>query len=258
MSQWVAFCDGACSGNPGPGGWAAIVWNSESDQVWEMGGGDDPTTNNRMEMTALLRTLEFFESQADCSVDELWILSDSSYVIRGIEEWIPKWKAKNWQKSDGEAVANQDLWKKLEAASELVDKLKLVHIMGHSGVSENERVDEIAVSFSKKSSIDVYSGPRLSHPQGIFFHLSGLKISAWTKEIQNKSQKNPKKKSSKAPTGPGTYYVSVVKGEVQTHVQWAECELRVKGTSGARFKKVKNKSEEDSFLAALPREVFKK
>jgi ribonuclease HI len=258
LSDWIAFCDGACSGNPGPGGWAALIWSVDSNQIWELGGGEDSTTNNRMEMTAALKALQFFQTQANSSKDVLWLLSDSSYVVRGIEDWVPNWKARGWQKSDGEAVANVDLWKQLEAEAADVEKLKLVHIMGHSGVAENERVDEIAVAFSKKTSIKLFSGVKKDYPVAGFFNLRGATVAVWAKQIKDASQSGPKKKSSSTPKGPGTYYVSVVKGEIQTHADWADCEKRVKGTSGARFKKVKNKEGEESFLATLPSEVFKK
>jgi ribonuclease HI len=257
MSDWVAFCDGACSGNPGPGGWASLVWNVELDLVTELGGGEKTTTNNRMEMIAARQALRYFIDKADVERDRLWLVSDSSYVVRGIEDWIPKWKTKNWQKADGQDVANQDLWRELDELSGSVENLELVHIMGHSGVAENERVDEIAVAFSKDAPIKLFSGGRCDHPSQRIFETRNDSIPVWLKKIQSHSQTRPAKKSSGTSKGPG-YYVSVVKGEVQTHAQWSECEKRVKGVSGAKFKKVKNQEEESSFLASLGSNAFRK
>jgi ribonuclease HI len=259
VSDWVAFCDGACSGNPGPGGWAALIWEPEMDLVRELGGGEDPTTNNRMELRAVIAALETFIEKSDSERDTLWVLSDSSYVVRGIEEWVPRWKSRNWQKAGGEEVSNLDLWQQLEKLASQVKRIRWNHVMGHSGVAENERVDAIAVAFSKKEkNIRLFSGARMDHPIEGLFSRGPRSVSEWVREVQLRSQSSATPKKSKAPTSPGSYYVSIVKGGLERHTTWTECESRVKGVSGARFKKVKNAEEEKSFVASLPAEVFKK
>jgi len=258
MENWVAFSDGACSGNPGPGGWATILWNVEADLVAELGGREVSTTNNRMEMIAARESMRYFLSQASSkSQAKLWLVTDSSYFMKGLEDWLPGWKRNNWLKKDGQGVANQDLWMELDELQSEISELEIVHILGHSGIVENERVDEIAVEFSRgQEKISLFSGSRQDLPRRGLFETRGKPLKDWLKAIQNHSQTRTAKKSS--PTkAPGSYYVSVVDGTVETHTVWSACEKRVKGTSGARFKKVKNELEQREFLASLPRKLRK-
>lgn len=155
----LIYADGACSGNPGPGGWAAVILHD--DKVIEIGGAEAATTNNKMEMTAVGKALRYIEN-IDADVT---IRTDSQYVIKGITEWGKDWKKKGWKTANGKEVANRPFWERL---FELVDNRKgKIHwefVKGHSGDKGNDRCDEVAVEFSKGGSPDLYSGPRSSYP----------------------------------------------------------------------------------------------
>ena len=139
-----AASDGACSGNPGPGGWACLI-RFQDGSVEEFGGYEDKTTNNRMELQAVL---EIFKYIKGCSYENgLTIKTDSKYVINGFTNWIKNWKRNGWRTASGKAVLNQDLWKLLDKAR--LANVEFEHVKGHSGDPDNERVDQIAVSYSK-------------------------------------------------------------------------------------------------------------
>tara|TARA_B100000700_G_C14981932_1_gene826844 strand:+ start:1067 stop:1546 length:480 start_codon:yes stop_codon:yes gene_type:complete len=144
--------DGACSGNPGPGGWGALI-RFEDGTVEELGGFEAETTNNRMELTAALEILKELKNLP--LHPNLTIRTDSKYLIDGFETWIKGWKNKGWRTASGKPVSNQDLWKALDVAR--IEGIKLEYVKGHSGDKDNDRVDKIAVSFSKKIEI------KLSH-----------------------------------------------------------------------------------------------
>jgi ribonuclease HI len=130
------YTDGACSGNPGPGGWGSVLlWG---DHRRELSGGDKDTTNNRMEMQAVISALEVLKKP---SVVNLY--TDSIYVMKGITEWLPQWKKRNWRTASRQPVKNVDLWQVLEAAL-LPHQVDWHWVKGHSGVAENERADELA------------------------------------------------------------------------------------------------------------------
>ena len=140
----AAACDGACRGNPGPGGWGALL-RFEDGSVRELGGADPATTNNRMELTAALALLR--ELEALPRHPSLVIRTDSRYLIDGLERWIHGWKRKGWRTASGGAVLNRDLWEELDGAR-LAD-LRFQHVKGHSGDPDNDRCDAIAVAFSR-------------------------------------------------------------------------------------------------------------
>ena len=130
------YTDGACRGNPGPGGWGALLkFGSKEKQLY---GGESLTTNNRMELRAVIEALSALKRPCNVSVT-----SDSTYVLKGINEWLPNWKKRGWLTSGKKPVKNEDLWKSLDA-------LKTVHniewhwVKGHSGHLENELVDQLA------------------------------------------------------------------------------------------------------------------
>lgn len=136
MKQVEIYTDGACRGNPGPGGWGALLRFGDSEK--ELFGGEADTTNNRMELMAAIQALKALKHK--CSVT-LW--TDSQYVQKGITEWLPNWKARNWRTASRKPVKNADLWKRLEA--EVVRHEVSWHwVRGHSGHVENERADELA------------------------------------------------------------------------------------------------------------------
>jgi ribonuclease HI len=136
MSVVEIYTDGACRGNPGPGGWAALL--SFGGQEKELAGAEVLTTNNRMELTAVIRALEALKKPS-----EVRVLTDSEYVRKGITEWLEGWKARGWKTSDRKPVKNQDLWERLDT---LVagHQIQWQWVKGHSGVPGNERVDRLA------------------------------------------------------------------------------------------------------------------
>jgi ribonuclease HI len=130
------FTDGACLGNPGPGGWGALL--RLGDREKELSGGEAQTTNNRMELMAAIAGLEALTRP--CTVD---LTTDSQYVKRGVEEWMARWRANGWRTSDKQPVKNRDLWERLSAAL-ASHEVRWHWVKGHAGHDENERVDELA------------------------------------------------------------------------------------------------------------------
>ena len=130
------YSDGACKGNPGPGGWGALLVTDGHRK--EICGGEANTTNNRMEMTAVIRALESLKRPSMVEVH-----TDSQYVQKGISEWMAGWKRRNWRTADGKPVKNQDLWLQLDALSQL-HRIEWKWVRGHNGHPENERADELA------------------------------------------------------------------------------------------------------------------
>ena len=146
----AAATDGACSGNPGPGGWGALL-RFEDGSVEEFGGHDPATTNNRMELQAALELLQRLKQLP--RHPDLTIRTDSKYLIDGLGSWMKGWKRKGWKTAAGKPVLNQDLWKALDVAR--LDDVPLAYVKGHSGDPDNDRVDRIAVAFSKGRSLDL-------------------------------------------------------------------------------------------------------
>lgn len=138
MSEIIEiYTDGACKGNPGKGGWGALL--KYRDVVRELYGAEAMTTNNRMELTAVIKALEALK-RPGLSVR---LFSDSRYVLSGIEEWMPNWKARGWKTSNRKPVLNQDLWQRLDELSQQHD-VEWRWVKGHSGDIGNEKADELA------------------------------------------------------------------------------------------------------------------
>jgi ribonuclease HI len=138
------YTDGACTGNPGPGGWGTVVY-FEDGSVHEMGGGDAATTNNRMEMQAAIAALEFLNASGQ--VEPVSLYTDSEYLKNGITKWIHGWQKKGWKTAAGKPVLNQDLWQKIDRLNSR--QVIWEYVRGHSGDPGNERCDQIARSFAK-------------------------------------------------------------------------------------------------------------
>jgi ribonuclease HI len=130
------FTDGACSGNPGPGGWGALLRYGAVEK--ELSGGEPLTTNNRMELMGAISALEALKRPSQVKLH-----TDSTYVKDGITKWLKGWKAKNWLTADKKPVKNKELWQRLEAAA-LLHKIDWLWVKGHSGHPENDRVDQLA------------------------------------------------------------------------------------------------------------------
>ena len=132
----IIHTDGACRGNPGPGGWGAVL--RYGDNVRELSGAVSLTTNNRMELQAVIEALRALKRSVSADVH-----TDSQYVRLGISEWLPSWKARGWRTADRKPVRNQDLWEELDALA-AGHQLRWHWVKGHSGVPDNERCDELA------------------------------------------------------------------------------------------------------------------
>ena len=130
------FTDGACSGNPGPGGWGVLLrWGDTEKELW---GGERDTTNNRMELMAVIRALEALKRPVAAT-----LTTDSRYVRDGITQWLPAWKARGWRTADKKPVKNDDLWRRLDTAA-AAHKVDWRWVRGHAGHPENERADALA------------------------------------------------------------------------------------------------------------------
>ncbi|MEM1329086.1 MAG: ribonuclease HI [Planctomycetota bacterium] len=134
------YTDGACSGNPGPGGWAFILKHPASGKTREASGGEAQTTNNRMELSAAIEGLAALTAP---SIVELY--SDSQYVLNGLSEWISGWKKRGWKTAAKKPVKNEDLWRRLDELASAHD-VRFHWVKGHAGHAENERADELAVA----------------------------------------------------------------------------------------------------------------
>lgn len=228
------YCDGACSGNPGPGGWGSVV--IAGDQVTELGGAAGATTNNRMEMTAALEALRFCLNRlSKGEVTTIQIFTDSVYIIRGITQWIFGWKKRGWRNAANEEVSNQDIWIELDNVVVAIKKkleceLKWYFVKGHSGVAGNERCDVIAVAFSKHDYINLYRGTAAAYE----FDVRELPEIRPLPEMKSKTDSGVK---------PAAWYLSYVNGVLSKHSTWSECEAVVKGRP-AKFKKVTSLEEE--------------
>lgn len=144
----ILFTDGACSGNPGPGGWGFILRHPKSGREIERSGGERETTNNRMEMLAVIEGLKALTRST-----RVELVSDSKYVLQGLSEWMPNWKKNGWRRKEGKQwkpVKNAELWQMLD---ELLARheCKFTHIRGHSGHPENERCDQLAVEAARRA-----------------------------------------------------------------------------------------------------------
>ncbi len=224
------FSDGACSGNPGPGGWGAIL-AAPDDQVLEIGGRESETTNNRMELTAVIQALTIGKPDIHHPIQ---IYADSTYVIRGITQWVWKWIQNDWTTAEGKKVLNRDLWEKL---AEIVTNREITwkYVPAHSGIPGNERADQIAVSFAQQKYLSLYRGPSLQYPIAI----TDIPEEPPLRKLQSCIQKKPTQPYS---------YLSLIENQWKRHSTWAECEKRVKGQRGARFKKAMTLEEEREIL----------
>jgi len=239
----IIYTDGACSGNPGPGGWAAVVGllQNHRSSVVELSGRELNTTNNRMEMLATIAALDFVRHNLEASEQTtIRVYTDSVYVIKGITQWIFGWKKKGWKNASGEAVTNQDLWEQLDQITQvlqkkMMNKISWEYVRGHVGTPGNERCDELAVAESKNNSVYKYSGSA----QGYRFDIATppktepLPENNWSKDSSAKKD---------------AWYITLKNGVVSRYKTWAECEPKVKGVPGVKFKKVSSQSEEQEIL----------
>lgn len=218
----IIFTDGASRGNPGAGGWGAIVLSDDS--AVELGGREDNTTNNRMELMAVISALESIPNEHDIT-----LYTDSAYVLNGATRWVKGWEKNNWKTSTKDDVLNRDLWEKmLEVTAHKVINWQL--IKGHAGTPANERCDVIATSFADQNPVVLYNGSRTRY---------GVDTSI-AEKYDSKSKTKSKTKAYS--------YVSMVDGVVQTHKTWDECKARVHGVSSAKYKKSTSPADEEEII----------
>jgi ribonuclease HI len=235
-SPIIAFTDGAAKGNPGPGGWGAIVVTPDR-HVTELGGGSPHTTNNRMELSGAIAALDHVAGQAGTVA----IYTDSTYLIQGITQWVWGWRKRGWKTAQGGDVLNRELWEQLSGliSARARGDVKWHWVRGHVGTPGNERADEISVAFAAQQSADLYVGP-----------LNGYALPILELPDDTNLPKRSAGSSSSAKTRAAAYsYLSVVGGVPMRHITWAECERRVKGQSGARFKKAASAADEAAILS---------
>jgi ribonuclease HI len=229
----VVFSDGATKGNPGPGGWGVVIVTPEG-QVTELGGRAAHTTNNKMELTAAIRALEHLRG-----VDGVVAIhTDSTYVIKGIREWIWSWLRRGWKTMEGADVQNRELWEEMHELVTARGKgsIEWHYVRGHVGIPGNERVDAIADGLAREVGVDLYRGS-----------LAGYGLAILDIPVDTAVPKRTPGAARKDKGAPHSY-LSVVDGKPMRHSTWAECERRVKGRSGARFKKAMSEADETAIL----------
>ncbi|MFA6464031.1 MAG: ribonuclease HI [Candidatus Paceibacterota bacterium] len=245
MEKIIIFSDGSSRGNPGPGGWSAILIFPEKNQnelgdksqelkVKEIGGREENTTNNRMELTGAIQAFSFLKTQNSLLTAPVVLYSDSSYVVKGITSWIKGWKANDWMTKDKKEVSNKDLWQMLDEVSQGF-KVHWNVISGHVGIAGNERCDEIATDYATGETPDLFMGS-----------LQDYKISIL--DLKSDQEKVEIKKNKTKNSGKAYSYISKVDGEIKIHQTWKECEDRVKGKSNVRFKKSLSKIDEEKIV----------
>jgi ribonuclease HI len=255
---WI-FTDGACSGNPGPGGWAYVarVPNGAKYEIYENAGYHPKSTNNKMELEAVCQALMWLGARENVEVLPIVIFSDSSYVIQGITKWIHGWKKNQWKKSDGSPVLNQEYWQRLDRIVQaLKQKISFRYVEAHAGNPANERVDEIAVAFSTLQEIALFEGSEelytVDMVQSAERALAREKQKPDTLDMPDASFTKIERvaKPRKAQSGKKEFvqYLSFCDGKIERHDTWEQCETRVKKKSGALYKKIKNKAEEFEIL----------
>ncbi len=226
----IAFTDGSSLGNPGPGGWGAVLVSPKLSEIIELGGSKLKTTNNEMELEAIVAILSYSIN----NTDPLHIFTDSQYAINGITKWIHAWSKNGWKTKDGTNVKNIFQWKTMFNLinERKKDTVHFHHINGHIGVPGNERADDIARWSAEGQDVSLFRGN---------IHDYGVKniLSFEFDEVQ-KTKKDSKGKKAYS-------YLSLIDGELQKHETWTQCEARVKGKK-AKFKKAISAKHESEIL----------
>tara|TARA_B100001989_G_scaffold250644_1_gene228141 strand:+ start:812 stop:1507 length:696 start_codon:yes stop_codon:yes gene_type:complete len=225
----LIFTDGAAKGNPGPGGYGAVLLLG--DTVTEIGEGKSETTNNEMELKAVVEALK----EGREAEETLHIYTDSKYVVEGATGWVFGWIKNGWKTKNDTDVLHKELWQELFDLQKQVE-IEWHKVPGHVGLIGNERADTIASDFGDKKPVELFAGPR----------------SAYQHKIENveydKEKAAARSEARKRSNMKAFSYVSEVDGVIETHATWLECEARVKGKK-ARFKKALTAEEESEIRA---------
>ncbi len=230
IKRLVIYTDGASRGNPGLGGWGAVIL--VDDFVMEITGSKKKATNNQMELQAVISVLSDTSSRK--YKGSVTVFSDSAYVVNGSNSWVWGWEKKGWITMNKTPVENKIMWQELLVLlKEYKDRLTITKVSGHAGDLYNERCDELAVAAALGEKTNHFKGAQKDYDKFL------EEIGTTLKETKPKKNKN---------NTPAYSYISLVDGKVHTDKTWAACEKRVKGTKGAKYKKVFSKDEEISLV----------
>jgi ribonuclease HI len=227
MIHPIAYTDGACLGNPGPGGWGVRILYPDGS-VRECGGATAATTNNRMELQGAIDALQVISAAPQAT-----IYTDSRYVIDGLTKWIHNWRRRGWQTTAHTPVKNRDLWLVLYHLNH--PGIRWQHVRGHSGDPNNERVDTIARLFAQGAQPQLFCGPRGASQDPV--------------SLAPPDHPTPSATNQQASRHRPARYVSIVHGTVAIDADWDTCASRVRGVSGAFYKKVHSAAELAEFCA---------
>lgn len=233
-TQHLLFTDGSSLGNPGPGGWGAVLVLTGA-RVIEMGAYEKHTTNNRMELLALIEGLKRLEKESG----DLTIFTDSKYVHKGATEWVHGWQKRDWVTTAKTPVENRDLWEELLPLlhdRRKFGKISWTHVPGHSGISGNERCDMIATGYAKGEEVELFEGDLGDYAIDIL----NIDIDTDMAEARSLARAHSRAKAYS--------YLSLVNGKAMRHLTWAECEKRVKGKAGVKYKKALSPADEKEIL----------
>jgi ribonuclease HI len=234
MTGPVAYTDGACLGNPGPGGWGVRILYADG-AVQECGGAAPATTNNRMELQGAIEALKIIGAYQEATV-----VTDSRYVIDGLTRWIHNWRRRGWLTTTNTPVKNQDLWMMLDRLNHA--GIRWQHVRGHTGDPNNERVDAMARAFAHGTPPALFCGQAGSSADPVLA-ITSMPAPDSPPARPSAFLRQPVPATAKA------QYVSIVQGVVALDSDWASCAARVHGVSGARYKKVQTAEELAAFCA---------
>jgi len=229
----IAFTDGSSLGNPGPGGWGGLLIFPKMDELIELGGTKLKTTNNEMELTAIVSVLSY----AINSSSHLHIYTDSQYAINGATKWMYGWAMNGWKTKADENIKNKELFQSLHSliGQRGKETISWHHVRGHVGVAGNERVDDIARLLAEGTNVKLYRGTISDYgDQNI--------LSIPSKEEQESIAKKSSKKSGKA-----FKYLALIDGALEEFDTWKECEARTTGRK-SKFKKALSPEHRDEIL----------
>ncbi len=240
IKEIIIHTDGAAKGNPGKGGWGTIIILDDKEVI-ELGGGVKLATNNQMELRAMIEGIKYVVTKIKPKNAEVNIYSDSNYLLNGITSWIEGWRANGWKTKAKQDVLNKEYWEELSLYKEklsLENTLIFNKVKGHNGDPLNERCDDIASGFGLEEKVKLFSGSLKEYKK--VYELPENVEHAVAKKISSKKSSSSKQAYS---------YISMVADKIFADKTWAECEKRVKGKSGAKYKKVFSKEEELDLIA---------